>query len=517
MKFFNILTLDGNRSENSTTSSSPVIVYPSEDPRVYVPPEGTEIDMKIVRSSLFGSDIFGEKGIYHQGLMFVTREQVPKAWVIDMIMTDWSKLFPVWDPEAARISMSNDMSLEYYSPETAPWNNYWTHTTDSLCRLTVGEYVECLKYIFTGYTRDYNKYCLFGISGVPRVEYTGERESTETVVYSWSNTCDKFTERVFGWIYESLGKEVRSHPLTRATIEVNTPPVEIKDVSDPGLVAYGKQMAQLEKLLGSINKRDVGGVYETVLRLQKSGGIKIFNYVFSYGSQGGEEKIYRLDVSGDNFLNPEIESVVVTYPSRVPKMSLCESFEDKECYKIWRWDVIQLKETGMRELPLIYFHPSAEFWQEAQKGDYQVELTISGTMSEYDGKKYVGTVDTSGTVPNSRPNFFAVTGLYVLVLHCEWNGYPPELGSFSLLGKEDVIERNQLMPIESEKSSLSQKDLDDTTEPTSNKAGDKKNTKSESDKSEASFTCFQLIIVVLFLVVIVLGLSLLGKSGKKTK
>ena len=84
-------------------------------------------------------------------------------------------------------------------------------------------------------------------------------------------------------------------------------------------------------------------------------------------------------------------------------------------FNIQRWGS-WLSGTDNTPLPIIYIKPDLEFLSFAKDNGYNVEVTIQGTDSIYDDKKVRGVVSTSATIPNCRPNFFAHTGWYVIVL-----------------------------------------------------------------------------------------------------
>ena len=94
---------------------------------------------------------------------------------------------------------------------------------------------------------------------------------------------------------------------------------------------------------------------------------------------------------------------------------------------IVRWDAIMSGSSSVHR-PAIYVEPTAEFLDYAERNDYMVPLSITGTGSDYDGTIFIGTVDKSSVVPNCRPNFYNATDLYVVTLHTFWYGYPHSLG-----------------------------------------------------------------------------------------
>lgn len=55
-------------------------------------------------------------------------------------------------------------------------------------------------------------------------------------------------------------------------------------------------------------------------------------------------------------------------------------------------------------------------------------VRISDSNSCYDGPNRFATIDKSSDIPNCRNNFYNATGLYVLTLDTEWQGYPLKNG-----------------------------------------------------------------------------------------
>ena len=83
--------------------------------------------------------------------------------------------------------------------------------------------------------------------------------------------------------------------------------------------------------------------------------------------------------------------------------------------------------------PMIYFKPDTDFVEFSKRNNGFVRVTISNTgSSAYDNQTFWGFVEKSATMPDGRMNFYDVTGLWVIVLHTLWNGYPPKLGQFKL-------------------------------------------------------------------------------------
>lgn len=104
-------------------------------------------------------------------------------------------------------------------------------------------------------------------------------------------------------------------------------------------------------------------------------------------------------------------------------------------YDIKRWDVVMFS-NSITMVPMIYIKPDKAFIEFAHNNKFAVMVTINSTNTIYDGKKIPGVVDTSGRIPNNRPNYFNKTGYYVITLDANWYGYPSprSLGTASFFG-----------------------------------------------------------------------------------
>ena len=138
-------------------------------------------------------------------------------------------------------------------------------------------------------------------------------------------------------------------------------------------------------------------------------------------------------------------------------------------FKIKRWDAI-IYASDMTPRPAIYVVPDIEFLNMAQENNYKVRVSVSKTNSKYDGI-IEGTIYTSSNVPNCRPNYFAATGEYVIILDGSWLGYPENEGHCVLLNRykerfEDTDRSvkpkvSKIDDIESDECSAEHKILDD--------------------------------------------------------
>ena len=109
-------------------------------------------------------------------------------------------------------------------------------------------------------------------------------------------------------------------------------------------------------------------------------------------------------------------------------------------YKIKRWDAV----TGNNILkrPMIYIEPDETFLSFARANKFAVLCEISGTGMNYDHEPgspvlIPGVVSRSAVVPNCRPNYYAETEYYVVVLLAPWIGYPSKsMGQVKFFGLE---------------------------------------------------------------------------------
>ena len=88
-------------------------------------------------------------------------------------------------------------------------------------------------------------------------------------------------------------------------------------------------------------------------------------------------------------------------------------------YEIKRWDVI-LSPNGLNKQPMIYIYPNIDFINLINNNNEVLSVQIQNTNTIYDGQVLYGTVSRSSFIPN----FFSKTQLYVVILDCEWYGYP---------------------------------------------------------------------------------------------
>ena len=101
-------------------------------------------------------------------------------------------------------------------------------------------------------------------------------------------------------------------------------------------------------------------------------------------------------------------------------------------YSIKKWDAVSFGST-LERMPMIYISPDLDLVSLLEKNHSVVSVEISGTNSVYDGKKIIGYVSRSCDTPNCRPNYFAKTGYYVIVLQSFWYGYPDTDGNVKVM------------------------------------------------------------------------------------
>jgi hypothetical protein len=110
-----------------------------------------------------------------------------------------------------------------------------------------------------------------------------------------------------------------------------------------------------------------------------------------------------------------------------------------QTYKIHRWDAVLLGRSEI-PIPMIYVKPDDKLLRFSAENDNAILVNIQGSESMYDNRQIVGTLRKSSDMPNSRPNFFATSGLYVIVLDADWHGYPDSNGVFSIYGVKGGVD-----------------------------------------------------------------------------
>jgi len=101
-------------------------------------------------------------------------------------------------------------------------------------------------------------------------------------------------------------------------------------------------------------------------------------------------------------------------------------------YPIEQWEAFQV-ECNNNPNPAFYFSLTPELKKILKENNDWIQIKITGTQSPYDNQVFLGTVSTSANMPNNRPNFYEVEGLYVFSLNTKWLGYPKMTGSFEII------------------------------------------------------------------------------------
>jgi hypothetical protein len=107
-------------------------------------------------------------------------------------------------------------------------------------------------------------------------------------------------------------------------------------------------------------------------------------------------------------------------------------------YPIERWDAIMVGGDVNIRSPMIYIKPDLDFLEFAEANSFEVYVEVTGTGLSIDNITIPATVNKSCNVPNPRPNYFAKTGQYVVILHTPWIGYPNSLGTATFKGLKTV-------------------------------------------------------------------------------
>lgn len=106
-------------------------------------------------------------------------------------------------------------------------------------------------------------------------------------------------------------------------------------------------------------------------------------------------------------------------------------------FKIVSWDGI-VSGNDINPHPSISFVPSLAFLDFAKLNDYIVSVVITDTNSTYDNVVIQGIAKSSGNVPPCRPNFYAETGLWSIILNFDWLGFPLKMGKVKIVGLNGV-------------------------------------------------------------------------------
>jgi hypothetical protein len=104
-------------------------------------------------------------------------------------------------------------------------------------------------------------------------------------------------------------------------------------------------------------------------------------------------------------------------------------------YKIYRWDPIIMNNQNDIKI-IVYIYPDDNLLEFSNNQNNMLKCKIFNTNTIYDEVLIDGSINTSGVIPNFRPNFFNTTQLYVIKLDATWNGYPriDSLGEIGFIG-----------------------------------------------------------------------------------
>lgn len=160
-------------------------------------------------------------------------------------------------------------------------------------------------------------------------------------------------------------------------------------------------------------------------------------------------------------------------------------------YKILAWSASKLK-NDYNPSPIIYIYPDDNLKKYIYDNKDIIHFVIKDSDSVYDNKKYMGVVSKSENIPCYRPNYYSITGQYVITLNSYWNGFPSKKGYIVI---DDIVKfDNDNSLIISEKQELIQKIYDEN----------KKIIKDNDKKSLGYKYIYVIIVIVLFIYLIYL-------------
>ena len=142
-------------------------------------------------------------------------------------------------------------------------------------------------------------------------------------------------------------------------------------------------------------------------------------------------------------------------------------------YKIHRWDsVIMPNNKGLKPIqqPMIYIKPDETLLQFATDNHNELLVDISFLPL----KKVRGRFYKSSDIYNMS-NLFKVTGLYVIVLDIDWDGYPDNLGVVNIFGYNGGV---------CEKDLIKNKEADEREDKREDKREEKREEKEEDKREE---------------------------------
>lgn len=267
---------------------------------MYKPTES--VDCFVVRADLFGKHAFGQRGVYHTGMLFKTRD---KEWALELVLNDFSTLLPrIVNGKAVN---DNFMTLGYYPPLDAHlWRSYWTVTSARVCTLTPIQYEALVHWILSDFGPAFPRYVPFGITGKPVAVVGVESERQTDRVYTIQNTCDKLGMRSFEWLASYQGVKVEPFPVTRLALQTALAPVRVAP-TDPGLLAYAREIESFRGDFAALSNKDYGGLIKLMVDL-KTAKVGPFQYTLSLDPVTFEQSFYELS---PNDLTVSISDVLV--------------------------------------------------------------------------------------------------------------------------------------------------------------------------------------------------------------
>jgi hypothetical protein len=271
--------------------TEPIVIYPDNPTGTSMFSPSDDVHVYVCRSNLFGSQQLGNKRLFHCGVLF---RSGCSSWAIDLsIKGDMSSLLPKVGKQG-NVVLDNGIVLGYYPPENeTAWSAYWNRISDRVCTISHHQYEKLLDYILTKYVPNYDEYALFSVVGVPRFASDEEEELMATKVYTQSNVCDTLPIKCFRWLLKHHGVRIHEFPMQWITLSVGHKPEKVTNLSDPGLVAYAKEMDVFRTALADIASRDYKGLILAVQQIIAA-GIPFLKYVRSYSKRDHRAHFYRL-------------------------------------------------------------------------------------------------------------------------------------------------------------------------------------------------------------------------------
>lgn len=277
-------------------SYNPLIIFPPNEKSIIVKKD-VPVDLYVVRTNLFGSEILGNRGLYHAGLLF---ESENISWVIDLsIEGNMGAMIPYLTNDG-EVEVNNPIVLEYYSPETIDsWRDYWNIKSDKICTISPYVYDKLLDYIMKTLGPKYDRYIPFSITNKPFYTVNGEQDKIVSIIYASDNTCDKFPMRCFEWLHKNHSIDIKPFPITHMVLTVNQKPIPITDMKDPGLVSYTKKMQNYIESFKKINSKDPASlidIYKYYSSKKEDNDINTLEYVLSLDNLTQKPQWYKLPI-----------------------------------------------------------------------------------------------------------------------------------------------------------------------------------------------------------------------------